>query len=206
MAVAFTVPAQATAFYDVNFDPVGFAGSGRFAVDDACLATDGWKAVSSCGPVTLQTAQADLFDTANPLHTINLTFAPPVYTGVFGIYVVNGELDGADTGLVGPQHVTTDPFFDGYYWLQFASGHIPSTITSIASDATALNTPPNTLNATYLWYASCIPTIECPPRAIFTASTVTYTRVNGVPEPGSLALLLGAGGAGWLRRRRQRGG
>jgi len=182
--VAFAAPASA-AVWSSDYDPPGaitFSGRAFFQFDDSCLATDGFHSGASCNTVFLS-ATADLSE-ASTGATGHLNFASvlPNTADVFNIVIVNHLLAGVDTGVIGfvfPGPCTLD-LCGTPWWIQFESGFG---------------------DPVFLFTGSCEGD-SCfafdTPQGI--ARNVTFTRV---PEPGSLALILGALGAGWLSRRRK---
>jgi hypothetical protein len=99
-------------------------------------------------------------------------------TNVLSYVVVGGQLAGVETGIIGPVDVSeTD------YWFQFLTSFNNNAVSNVAN-----------------LYTDCSDN-ECSTTAQ-TTSGVTFARQT-TPEPGSLGLILGAFGAGWLARRRK---
>jgi hypothetical protein len=205
--------------FNSTFTGVGFRGEITFFVPDDCLSgTPGATAyvndVDACaaGGMYLVDAEVVLYNypNANQVQS-TITFAPPLplTDPILGILVEYDAITGAgtvvglDTDRIGPQpsNQVPGPFigtlpinFPDKLFLQFSSGFLESF-------------PFNQLTpgGAYLVPASCTPTdfdgeICIPSYAegdLSNRGVVTY-----VPEPGSLALLLSAMGAGWLTRRR----
>jgi hypothetical protein len=169
-----------------DYDPIGsisFNGRAFFQFDDSCLAVDGFHSASSCHTVFLS-ATAEISD-ASPA-TGHLDFAPvlPNSAGVVDIVIFNHALAGVDTSLIGfvfPGPCTGD-LCGTPWWIQFESGFEDPVFlfTGTCPDGPSTCTPGTS------------------PQGV--ATHVTFARV---PEPGSLGLILGALGAGWLARRRK---
>jgi hypothetical protein len=99
-------------------------------------------------------------------------------TDVLSYVVVGGQLVGVETGIIGPVDVSeTD------YWFQFLTSFNNNAVSNVAN-----------------LYTDCSDN-ECSTTAQ-TTSGVTFARQT-TPEPGSIGLILGAFGAGWLARRRK---
>ena len=189
--------ASEAAIYAGRFDPIDFSGTFKITVNDACLIqNDGWYANSGGCTATLTSALADVISTpTDPDYTGTLTFAPPDISSsasLFGVYIVNHQLDSFDTGLldlIGAAPATTDN-----WWLQFASGQMPGPTCDnyCYSSILAFDSVDPLGKGVYL-YANDPNT---------PAATAEYTSVTRIPEPGTLELLGGALLAGWLTLKR----
>jgi hypothetical protein len=183
--VTLAAPAYA-AVWSSDYDPVGeitFSGRAFFQFDDACLATDGFYSGAFCHTVFLS-ATADISDTSPATGHLDFASVLPNTADVGDIVIVNHALAGVDTGVIGfvfPGTCTGD-LCSTPWWIQFVSGF---------EDPVLLFTGPCPDGP-----STCHPNDT--PQGI--APNVTFARV---PEPGSLALILGAVGAGWLARRRK---
>ena len=250
-------------FYQSDCDPLGFACSAKWFVDDNCGLGgkgNGYYLVNALGPacnVSLYSLTVQLWESnptsaafpdvdaarANPVGSkfLELEFdseytTPPSASPyhvfglpdphlVVGISVLNHELAGLDTLLIGPECGNNGGEFVGCFGVQFTSGALG--FLAVPSLPALENLGDK---GAYLWEQS--PTWWNPgcrmSQFFFCASEVT-TFVNGighatfetagsstgfrllgrspdgptVPEPGSLALLGGALVAGWLTRRRK---
>jgi hypothetical protein len=184
-------PASA-APYRGSFDPVDFSGEYTINVSPNCLLTDGWHANAGICSATLLSTFSNV--TALPSDTPNfnghLDFAPPPISSpseLFGIFVYGGRIDSFDTALlpsVGSSPPTTDS-----WWLQFVSGQMPCTVCITAFDTS--------LRGVYLYADSMTSPVAM---AQYTGPAIDLA----IPEPGTLGLMLGAFGSGWLARRRRR--
>jgi len=202
--------AQASVFYDSNFDPplpaFGFAGTARFQLADNCFTSSGFQYVntssSSC-TVSMISATVNLFTPSSgpPTSTATLDFAPvlPNSIDIWGIDLdANLHLVGVDSFIIGPV-TTTVPPFTGNWWLQYddGQGHTPPGGPVLEFGALSAPDPVNL-------YHDCDDLPPGRPCLAGTAPNVTFSLVQGVPEPGTLSLLLGALGGGWLARRRKK--
>jgi hypothetical protein len=189
----FAVPANAVV-YSSGFDPLSFSGTGFFEFDTACESVDGVYTQAECNVIFLG-ATVDLVETT-PAGTGQLSFGSS--TNIDAIVISGGFLVGVDSGLFGPAFISscsdslcsnTDP-----WWIQWQ---------------TELNDPVNLFTGFCSFdgdFQFCSPNQT--PAAI--AFNVTFTRLPddgdggpGVPEPGTLGLILGGVGAAWWARRRK---
>ena len=184
-AAGFAIPANAVV-YSSGFDPLSFSGTGLFQFDDGCETANGGFGTytqAQCN-VILLSASVNLVETA-PDGTGQLSFGSS--TNIDAIVISGGLLVGVDSGLFGPAFISsgtgslssnTDP-----WWIQWQ---------------TELNDP------VFLFTGSCPEGCFPDEFPIATAFNVTFTRqTNGVPEPGTLGLILGGVGAAWWARRRK---
>ena len=188
-------PAQAkiigSGFDPVN-PPVMFSGDGTFFVPDSCLTLPiGFHALpASCPGVVLESASLSGHDASGGMVDLSLLGSDPG-TDVTGM-VLNPH---ASPVVVGFNTIEIPMMVDscmgdlcGQSWfLQWKSG-LPSEEEDDDWQLYGLN---NTVSL----FENCN-SPSCVPVGI--ATHVTFT-----PEPGSLGLLLGALGAGWLARRRK---
>ena len=185
-------PASAVVYVGA-FDPPVFMGTATIDVPVSCIVSDGWVSVASCGSGdTADMLNLVVTNQPAPPVTGMLTFAPPTIVGaVFGLYWAGGVLMAIDSSLLGPAAPNGTFSNPGGYGIQFVSGQAPEgtgdprvnlfTCALIISDDVIIN--------------GCATT-----SLLDTASQHPFVRV---PEPGSLALLLAALGAGWLTMRRR---
>lgn len=189
------------------YPDLGYRGFADFFVPDECLDGTGWFADGSCGDMSLLAATVELYDaTLGPsAPTIDtVVFAPPAVDPdpVLGVFVQfdpstgRNEVVGADTSIFGPQF-GSGPGYSGNLWLEFVSGQMP--IITLLDTISALDVVPNGA-----FLHACLPDENeaslCSTPEVTTTNpgVVTFQRV---PEPGSLALVIGALAAGWAARR-----
>ena len=133
-------------FYQSDFDPLGFAGSAKWRVDDNCnigSLASGYYGVNLLAPggcnVALWTLDVSLWEggaanvaaAAGDPTLISVSFdneqgsANP--TMVAGIWVQGGELAGVDTFLIGPKWIDNTPTgtIAANFGVQFTSAHSP---------------------------------------------------------------------------------
>jgi len=182
--------------YAGRFDPVDFAGEYIINVNPACLLTSGWHANAGICAATLLSAYSDVVSSSpNPTYTGRLTYAPPNISSslqLFGIYVYGGQIDSFDTAPL-PQTAEAPGTPDNWF-LKFTSGQMPS--PSYPGFIGIEGAPPfdPTLKGVYL----SVNTLG------IIASAQYIGRAVDIPEPGTLSLLVGAIGGGWLARRRRK--
>jgi hypothetical protein len=206
-ALGTATTAQAVVF-GLEFDPsfggsfgdLGFRGYAEVFIPDACLQSTGYTFNSdacSNGAMQMLSASVDLYRFAGlnpPVEPPTITSA--VFTAAQLLDQVIGaniqfdpdanriDMVGLDTFLIGEQIVdVTDgqgTIYQGPIWLFFESG--------------VLNDP------AFIRLGTCTES-GCTPDQ---TSDPAVVRIFRVPEPGTLGLLLGACGAGWLARRRAR--
>jgi len=202
-------PAQAKTVGS-SFDPTYFSGSGTFFVPDApsdCLTLAiGFHSVNgagdSCSGVLLMSADVDVTDPNPGINFADLSLPPPTPAA------------NSVTGMV--LNPAADPVVVGFNTLL-----VPLSVDSCAGDLCGLNwyiewysglTAPNSnvplaglANEVILFDQSCTETQvgqSCSPPTQFPYGGPA-TNVSFTPEPGSLGLIVGALGAGWLARRRK---
>jgi hypothetical protein len=189
-------PATAAPYLGV-FDPVDFSGQYIINVSPTCLLTSGWHANAGICSATLLSAFSDIVSSApeGPNYTGRLTYAPPAISSslqLFGIYVYGGQIDSFDTAPL-PQ-VGESPSTPDNWFLKFTSGQMPSNPLLITTDGAPVFDP--TQRGVYLSANNL---------GIIAMAQYLGPAVDiGVPEPGTVSLLLGALGGGWLARRRRK--
>lgn len=204
--------ASAAPIYRGSFDPPIYHGFGTIDLVPECVRTpdDGtvWisagTGVGDCGPVDILDVVANSNTPVGGPPDGTITFAPPVLLDVFvtGLYWVNGVLTAIDTQVlfsVAQTGTFDNPFG---YTLQYISGQAP--------DATG--TPRVSVQCSFPTEFSAFSTIyqpqedpgRCAGLASATAEQDPFELVAAVPEPGSLALLVGGLAAGWIVRRHRR--
>jgi len=217
-------------FYGSDFDPVAFLGTAQFFLTPGCE-SDGVhiQGVGGCtfdllaGPsVTL-----NQLDPSNPLHilastTLNFGSNPgklPDSNDMLFLAYLNGDLAGVTTLAIGgfsANNPSNNPAFDGLWYLRFLA--IPH-FSSDDDDERLLSTQSNDSN--WSGYDNVLTSVDnsvllyhnCPiihdhavctnGQLADTATNVSFAPIPAIPEPGTLGLLLGSLGAGWLARRRK---
>ncbi len=182
---ALALPAYA-AVWNSDYDPPQFVGMAAFNVPDACLAAaDNLYSVGALPGCSVITVLSNV--TTMP---VAIDFAPALpSTDVNSYVVIGGQFVGVNTGIIGGVDVG-----DVDYWFQFVATFTPGSIESAPSVHNLVNLFSNCESFGDSGRVSC-----GDPVATATQG-VTFTRV---PEPASLALILGALGAGWLARKRR---
>ena len=194
-SLALASPAQA-GFIGTKFDPPFFDGTGTFFLPDvpSCLGLgDGFHTVNGgsdpCTGVTLVNAAVNVSDGGGTAH-LSLPPPTPGPTDVTGIVIDTTKpqlVVGVNTIMI-PINVTscTGDLCNFGWWIEWDSGLPAGELLS---------------NSVTLFRQDCsdgcfgdITQFGVP------ATDVTFFPA---PEPGSLALLAGAFGAGWLVRRRR---
>jgi hypothetical protein len=189
MGLVLAAPAQAV-FFSSSFDPLGpvsFTGTGLFEFDDECL-TPGFT-VYTAAECHLRLDHADVTVTDDGAGgTASVHFGSNTASMV-DLVIDDGNLIGVDTNLIGPAFTNVCTPQTGCtnidWWIQWRSGFDEITLA-------ALNDP-------VFLGRGCDIEEGCDTFGI--APNVTFARV---PEPATLALLLGGFGALWVTRRRRR--
>jgi hypothetical protein len=198
--------------YQQSYDPIDFAGYYIINVPNpTCLLTSGWHANGgTCGGMTLTSIFAtSVVSTApEPIFNGTMTFAPPAISSaseLFGLYAYGGAIQAIDTSEI--PFVSSSPTDNiNTWWIEFSSGHCPygegcygriggfggldeagpegapTFNTNLIGVYMGVNGGPATGMAQYLGPAVAV----------------------AVPEPGTLGLIFGALGGGWLARRRRK--
>jgi hypothetical protein len=224
----------APVYYGSNFDPPTFSLWAIFQIDQpTCLngSVHGWVAAGGANPcqISLISAVATLKD-GNPLHNTLVTFVDELVPATWLSNVVSGIYDdgGTPAGLqwypavlatlpIGPQ--TSSGPIAGKWWIDFfrtdLSGPPFDSQAALLGEfcpgghCTGL---PDVLHPVDV---AAVQFIDIAPAGILPlGSTLPPLNPDGspvhigalVPEPGTLALILGALGAGWAGSRRKSGG
>ena len=230
-AVSLLLGASAQAKVGVGiFDPMtqfgipGYQGTATFFVSDSCFngsasGYDVFTGSGDCGVATLESATVYLYGPGplpapppggpTPPSTFSLG---PSSLSVTGVHIIAGQIAGIDT--TAGFSFAADPVHSGttsQFTLQFLSGCLPG---DPVANCGALFGPlffglgdsfgPAAVGA--------IPTVtlmdsqsDDPQGAQSIANIVFTTQPDAtVPEPGTLGLILGALGGGWLARRRKK--
>jgi hypothetical protein len=213
-------------FYPGHVDPggngadiPGFTADVVFDIPDSCINFEsaGWKGTNQnpgvsagCGDATVVSGTVYLYSTtpgATPTGPILDSFAldPLDPWPVLGVYSVFGALEGIDTDPMGSYSPTgPSTYSSDLFWLQFVSGFCQAGCTPPGGFG-----PPAALTSVDPAYLSVnnIDNFGPPGTVIFGPRCETAENcfvVPGIPEPGTLSLLFGALGGGWLARRRKR--
>lgn len=203
-------------FYPGHIDPggngsdiPGFNGNLIFNIDPNCTTGTGFHstfaASGSCGAASVYSADISLYTTSPTDPPSPGTVLDSFQTGtqfpgtlplstfdIFGVETVNGHITGVDTGFMGP--VQTAGFYaSDTFWLFLRI----TPVDTIGGDPAylAVNSEQN---------------LSGPGTEVFGPACKTDANgapincvVGTVPEPGTLSLILGALGGGWLARRRK---
>lgn len=190
-----------------------YNGFADFQVADNCLVGDGWKptgnASGSCGSVFMQSATINLYGSnqfdppTGPVQgTLNFGAYPD--TDVFGILTQGGQVLGIDSSAMGFATANGPGNFNSY-WLQFVTGcnQNPSCGQPLLITVQNIADFPSADPLAYLYENGC------EGDACFPVNNPSRTAPGGltftaVPEPGTMGLILGALGGGWLARRRKK--
>lgn len=185
-----------------SFDPIGFSGTDLINIGGSnCLpgASDltnpvnffyvnGFSFGANNCTAALLNATVNLTDLPAS-DTAQLTFSSSAANaGIWGADIgPDGTLLGVDSFPIGPA-TTSNPHFPGSWFIQLNAndGQFPPE-TEQGGDGPTSNTV-------------TLFNVNCPNGNCGTSDPYTF---KSVPEPGSLGLLLGALGAGWLGRRRK---
>jgi hypothetical protein len=198
-----------------SFDNLGFLGDGEFHISDGCLALTGQivpnpAPASLCKPsdIGFDSLTLSLYNWTDGPGSIleTVSFVPPLNPTIGALtvdfIVADNKVVGIDTGIFGP--IQAGPITGGTgapplpalsnLWLSFTSNyHLTNAEThTFTYDPQA-----------FLYIGdNCHDNVSgCDTSR---PAGVTFTRVSPeVPEPGSIALLLAALGAGWLQWKRR---
>jgi hypothetical protein len=220
-------------FYPGHIDPTGtgtvpgFHADFVVNIDPACF-TGIWQATnqnpavsgSGCGNASLYSATVDLYSA--------LVTDPPVPGVVLGHFVLGPNAGFPIVGVVGffgqPKEIDTGPmgpapgqpegshtdWVTHNFWLQFVSGQCPAVgggCTPLPGPSTLFSKSPGDPGYIFLDFLN-FAHLSNPGIVSFGAQCTDPNNcriggVNGAPEPGTLGLILGALGGGWLARRRK---
>jgi PEP-CTERM motif len=225
IALLYGTAAQA-AFYPGHIDPggtgivPGFHGDFVVNIDSSCLSGFGWQATnqnplafSGCGNASLYSATIDLYsvdpgDPPSPGVILgHFVLGPGAFPIVGVVSTVPGQPDEIDTDPLGPAPgLPEGSHFDWVgddFWLQFVSGSCQFGCTPLPGGGGGSGyifreslTFQNLSNAGIVTFG--------PACATDAQGLPINCVVPQVPEPGTLGLILGALGGGWLARRRKK--
>lgn len=212
-------------FYPGHVDPTGtgivpgFHADFVVNIDPGCLA-GGWQPTnqnpavsgSGCGNASLYSATVDLYSA--------LTTDPPVPGTVLGHFVLGPNAGFPIVGVVGlsgqPKEIDTGPmgpapglpegshndWVNHSFWLQFVSGECLEGCPSFP--------PPSGIDPGYilmdfldLEHLSNPGIVSFGPQCREVQGVPVDCVIGATPEPGTIGLILGALGGGWLARRRK---
>ena len=202
--------------YSGSFDPIDFIGTYSIHIDDNCLLTNGWIPNNgACGQMYMISAQAttqanttspDPFFPSGGVFNFDLTQAQGA-AALLGILVSGNAFQSPDTNLI--HWTSTTPTTPNDWWIQFTSGTDPcitgapqgcSVGFPLGGNVVALDAAPVPGNV--FMFSGAQPNPNAP--SGFAVYTSVPALINATPEPGTLGLLLGALGGGWLARRRRK--
>ncbi len=202
--------AASASFYDSSFDPPYFLGGAVFEIDDSCLASNGEQSANSggCSPVSMQASPSPFVNLDDSLgHTATLNFAgfTTDFDDMETVAVIGNKFAGIRTDTIGGFLAAgaQASFFPGYFFLKF------DYIATFSGDDLGIESLHlSSTDGTLVSVKNFVQLINCPidnPLAerctiVDTSRTSTFERI---PEPGTLALILGGLGAGWWTRRRK---
>jgi hypothetical protein len=198
------------------YGDLGFQGEALFFVDDPCITAGSVPKFvtfpNGCGSVRLDALTVNLYEFPDPLpidvvQTVSTAAALPIADIATKIYVEKNpatylrEVTGIRTGFIALEDAATD-MYTGPLWLKFDFSFPSYSYSSYSySDTWASTTFPLAITNAFL--VACPPgNLECTPTTAL-ISVPAQVTLQAVPEPTTLALLLGAGAAGWLARRRR---
>jgi len=195
-AAAFTVAGGANAggvIVKAHYDPPAFVGDATFDIDSSCLSgvADGvYFAAGSCTIAMTGNVVTDPSPPA-PIDFGPLFTPTPDSADIISFVVIGEKLVGVNTDLIG---IVTQALVS--YAFDFQSLFDPG--SPPGCDVNCFG--PFVTNSVRL-FDSCFDTdgVFCTKPEAFLADEVTFFT----PEPGSIGLILGALGAGWLARRRK---
>lgn len=185
------------AVYQLTFGGSGVSLSAQIQLDPSCLGANGWQASDpytydpydyKCS-ASVSSAKLSLDSGGPDAQTVDFAGLLPDPKAVVGVNVVDGQLAGLDSYLIGSVYVPAGAF-NGYYWLQFDSG---------TGHGVGPIQPP--VDPVFVFHNSSECIVGC--QSAPSLRIVELASVTQVPEPASWSLILAALGAVWLVRRRR---
>jgi len=186
-------PAQGK-LWTATYDPDAYVGTGTFDVSDACLANDGPHQQGDFALCTIRIlGNISTMPAVDFISILNDPFGIPLCNSC-EYEVLGGKFAGVNTGIIGS--VNLNDIDD--YWFEFISSY---------DFGNNENIPPSVSNTVNLYKNNCGPNSDdflvCGDPAFAAPGPNGFVTFAVVPEPGSLALIVGALGAGWIVRRRK---
>jgi hypothetical protein len=224
LLLASVAPAQA-AVYTGKWDPVfgapfsptelgagnelAWTATATLVVPDSCLTVGGGNAIidfstlPNCdggGTRAFLSAKIEFYNALSPTNLAQqetLVFQEALFE-IEKLHVVAGEIVGVQTDTTAPVRAMNAIAGGGAYWFQpiFGLGAgIGGSFDTFVLYQKDLSTSTTTS------FQSATNALAAGQKSQFKATDITFVRV--VPEPGSMALVLAALGAGWAVRRRR---
>jgi hypothetical protein len=173
--------------WSADYDPPAYVGTATFEVPAACLSGVADGSYTQAG--NLGCAPIEILSNISTLPAVDFASILPQNLCASCEYVVIGErFVGVNTGIIGSVFANDD-----VYWFEFLSTFDPGNNEDILPSVT------NFVNLYNDCELNSDDVLTCA-EPIFQADLVVFAAV---PEPGSIGLILGALGAGWLARRRK---
>jgi len=175
--------------------------------DNSCVASDGTNITCTpdAGSLSITgTLQQQVPGPFGPVVPVDFLFSAA--DPVIKLNVSGGVITGIQTGIIGPTDFTTvsGPDIQGFAWVdfEFGSGDSPS-VANLLFQICPPVTVPDTRSFSFSRYNDCTPSADCTPNSeLADTSTTATVRIEQIPEPGMLWLVVAAMSAGWLARRR----
>jgi hypothetical protein len=206
-------PARA-ALYSGDFDPLIFNGTATFQIGDGCLAHNGIRIANfgGCTPVDMEALPSPVVNVVNGSNTSTLNFSgfTTDSSDMLAVAVIDGKFAGIDTLPIGGFRAQNTALFPDYYFLEFL--FVPTFSSGNDNNIETQNSDNDDWNRSYLSSVqNSVLLFDCPTdyfsihgsNSCSLADTATRVTFAKIPEPGSLALMVGALGMGWWTRRRQ---
>lgn len=203
-------PAHA-ALYDGDFDPLVFNGTATFQIGDGCLSQNGIRSANfgGCTPVDMEAVPSPVVNVVSGSNTSTLNFSgfTTDSSDMLAVAVINGKFAGIDTLPIGGFRAQNTSLFPDYYFLEFM--FVPTFSSGNEDNIEAQGSDNNYWNHPYLSSVqNSVLLFDCrtdyfSTNACSLADTATRVTFAKIPEPGSLALIVGGLGVGWWTRRRK---